>query len=598
MTSGVFEKTVFHRPGAAVLLAALCWLSAPVAAQGVLTQGIAVTDTAPEPATHGTVVARAPVRASEFMVAAANPQATEAGVRILEQGGSAVDAAIAVQLVLGLVEPQSSGLGGGGFALTFRSGDSAVHAYDGRETAPAAARPDRFMQEGQPMPFFDAIDSGLSVGTPGLVRMLALMHKEQGVLPWAALFEPAIRLATQGFPVSPRLHGLLAGARELKGSPSAASYFYDEQGRPWPVGHILRNPDYARVLRTLAEDGPDAFYRGPLARAMVDAVAAHPVPGDLTEADLASYRPIRRDALCADVGAHRYCGMPPPSSGGLAVIQIMGLLQHTPIASLRPLSAESVHYFSEAGRLAYADRDAYVADPAFVRVPVYGLLDPDYLASRAALIRPERSMGRAEPGVPPGLDEAPAGDATAERPATTHLVVADRQGNVVSMTTSIEMVFGNKVFVNGYLLNNQMTDFSLNPFGDAGRPQANRVEAGKRPRSSMSPMLVFRDGKPLIAVGAPGGSAIINYVAKTLVGTLLWGLDIQAAIELPNMGSRNRATEIEKGTSLERTAATLKAMGHEVRELDFPSGLHGVMWTSHGLEGGADPRREGVAMGR
>lgn len=597
MAVRVLKTNVSQRSGLAALLAALCWFAVPVAAQGVLTQGIAVTDTAPEQATHQAVEARLPVKASQFMVSAANPQATRAGVYILEQGGSAVDAAIAVQLVLGLVEPQSSGLGGGGFALTYRVGDTAVHAYDGRETAPAAALPARFMQEGQPMPFFDAIDSGLSVGTPGLVRMLALMHEEQGVLPWAALFEPAIALAAQGFAVSPRLHGQLAGSRELKASPSAASYFYDEQGRPWPVGHVLRNPDYARVLKTLAQDGPDAFYRGPLARDMVDAVAGHPVPGDLTEDDLAAYRSIRRDALCAEVGVHRYCGMPPPSSGGLAVIQMMGMLQHTPLSGLRPLSAASVHYFSEAGRLAFADRDAYVADPAFVRVPVYGLLDPDYVASRAALIRPERSMGRAQPGVPPGLHEAPAADPAIERPATTHLVVADRAGNVVSMTTSIEMAFGNKIFVNGYLLNNQMTDFSLNPVDDAGRPHVNRVEAGKRPRSSMSPMLVFRDGKPVLAVGAPGGSAIINYVAKTLVGTLLWNMDIQSAIELPNMGSRNRATEIEKGTSLERTAATLKAMGHEVREMEFPSGLHGVMWTAQGLEGGADPRREGLAMG-
>jgi len=257
-----------------------------------------------------------------------------------------------------------------------------------------------------------------------------------------------------------------------------------------------------------------------------------------------------------------------------------------------------VHYFSEAGRLAFADRDAYVADPAFARVPVYGLLDPDYLASRAALMRPERSMGRAEPGVPPGLLEPPAEDAAIEQPATTHLVVADRAGNAVSMTTSIESAFGSKIFVNGYLLNNQMTDFSFRADDDAGRPVLNRVEPGKRPRSSMSPMLVFKDGRPLLAVGAPGGSAIINYVAKTLVGSLLWNMDIQSAIELPNMGSRNRATEIERGTSLSEAAATLKAMGHDVSELDFPSGLHGVMWTPDGLEGGADPRREGEAMGK
>src|SRR5690606_29749002 len=301
---------------------------------------------------------------------------------------------------------------------------------------------------------------------------------------------------------------------------------------------------------------------------------------------------IRREAVCAQVDVYRYCGMPPPSSGGVAVVQMMSILGHTPIAELRPGSAASVHYFSEAGRLAFADRDAYIADPAFERVPLYGLLDPEYLASRAALIRPERSMGRAEPGVPPGVVDRQLEDAALELPATTHLVAADRKGNVVSMTTSVESAFGSKIFVNGYLLNNQMTDFSLQPVDEEGRPLINRIEPGKRPRSSMAPMVVFKDGRPLMALGSPGGSAIINYVAKTLVGSLLWGMDLQSAIELPHMGSRNRATELEKGTRLEQAAGTLKAMGHEVRIADFPSGLHGVMWTPDGLAGAADPRRE------
>lgn len=579
------------------LRASLLGMPLLVAPLGLMAQGQAPVDVAPEIATHQTLLTRTAVKADDYMVSTANPLATQAGVDMLARGGSVADAVIAAQLVLGLVEPQSSGLGGGGFALLHRAGQSAVHAYDGRETAPAAARGDRFLRDDQPMPIFDAIDSGLSVGTPGLVRMLGLMHDEHGNLPWSTLFEPALRLASNGFPVSPRLHAMVADTKALRNSLQAAAYFYDEQGLAWPVGHILRNPDYARVLQQLATQGADAFYRGPLARDMVEAVAAHAVPGDLTEADLAAYRVIRREALCADIGAYRHCGMPPPSSGGLAVLQMMALLQHTPIAGLRPVSAEAVHYFSEAGRLAYADRDAYVADPAFVRVPVHGLLDPDYLASRAALIRPERSLGRAEAGVPPGLIEAPTEDAAIELPATTHLVAADRHGNVVSMTTSIEYAFGNKIFVNGYLLNNQLTDFSLRAVDDAGRPLPNRVEPGKRPRSSMSPMISFKDGQPLIAVGAPGGSAIINYVAKALVGTLMWGMDIQTAIELPNMGSRNRATEIERGTPLEGVAATLQAMGHEVRSTDFPSGLQGVMWTADGLEGGADPRREGVALG-
>lgn len=580
-----------------IILKAAAWGLA-AALQAAVAQGTVVdADLNPEAATAGTTSSRQVVRASEYLISTANPLATQAGLDILRQGGSVADAAIAAQLVLGLVEPQSSGLGGGGFALLHRRGETAVHAYDGRETAPAAARVDRFLVDGGTLALADAVDSGLSVGTPGLVRMLASMHEEHGALPWAALFAPAIRLATDGFPVSPRLHALLRGADGLKASPSASVYFYDARGEPWPVGHVLRNPEYADVLRRIAGEGADVFYRGSLAEDMQRAVASHSVPGDLSLDDLAGYRSIRREAVCAEVSVYRYCGMPPPSSGGVAVIQMMALLGHTPISSLRPNSALSVHYFSEAGRLAYADRDAYIADPAYARVPVHGLLDPDYLAARAALIRPERAMGRAEPGVPAGLAEPAAAGAALERPSTTHLVVADRAGNTVSMTTSVEAAFGSKIFVNGYLLNNQMTDFSFQPTDDAGHPHPNRVEPGKRPRSSMSPMLVFRDGHPVMAVGSPGGSAIINYVAKTLVGTLLWDMDIQSAIELPNMGSRNRATEIEKGTSLERTVATLKAMGHEVREVDFPSGLHGVVWTANGLEGGADPRREGRAMG-
>ena len=575
------------------MLAAVSALPAAASVSGV----VAAADINPEAATQRAPAARPAVRARDYMVSTANPLATQAGVEMLARGGSAVDAAIAAQLVLGLVEPQSSGVGGGGFALLRPAGQQVVHAYDGRETAPAAARADRFMRDGKPLDFFAAVDSGLSVGTPGLVRMLADMHADHGALPWPDLFEPAIRLANEGFQVSPRLHALLAGSDGLKNSPTAVGYFYDAQLQPWPVGHLLRNPDYARTLKKLAVGGADAFYQGRLAADMVEAVANHAVPGDLTEADLAAYRAIRREAICADIGPHRYCGMPPPSSGGVAVIQMMSLLAHTPIAGLRPGSASAVHYFSEAGRLAYADRDAYIADPAFERVPVHGLLDPEYLAARAALIRPERSMGQAKAGVPPGLLEPPLEGTALEQPATTHLVAADSQGNVVSMTTSIESAFGSKIFVNGYLLNNQLTDFSLRPADAAGQPVLNRVEPGKRPRSSMSPMLVFKDGQPLLAIGSPGGSAILNYVAKTLVGALLWELDLQSAIELPNMGSRNRATELERGTPLTRIAATLQAMGHEVVERDFPSGLHGIMWTGDGLVGAADPRREGVAAG-
>lgn len=586
---------VWMRASMARILAAACMTS--MLTTGVMAAASSV-DVNPESATRTAAATSTLVYGQEYMVSTANPHATRAAADTMDQGGSVVDAAIAAQLVLGLVEPQSSGIGGGGFALFHKAGDSRVLAYDGRETAPAAATPDRFLkEEGRPMSFQDAVDSGLAVGTPGLLRMLEALHRDGGILPWSVLFEPAIQLATEGFAVSPRLHALVSESQALRASPLAAEYFYDAEGRPWPVGHVLRNLEYARVLRRVADHGADAFYQGSIARDMVEAVSRHAVPGDLAEKDLANYRAIRRDALCVDLEDHRFCGMPPPSSGGVAVMQMMGILSHTPIATLRPGSAEAVHYFSEAGRLAFADRDAYVADPAFARVPVYGLLDADYLASRAALIRADRSMGQAEPGVPPGLEALPEGS-DQERPATTHLVVADRRGNAVAMTTSIEAAFGSKIFVNGFLLNNQMTDFSLNPTDGSGRRVINRVEAGKRPRSSMAPMLVFKDGQPLMALGSPGGSAIINYVAKTLVATLLWDMDLQSAIDLPNMGSRNRATELERGTRLEQAATTLKAIGHEVRLMDFPSGLHGVVWTSRGLAGAADSRREGVAAGR
>lgn len=594
MAEGMHGMKV-HGRVAGIIFLTLALVAPAAALQG---PADAYVDLNPESATAGALVSRPLVHAFRYMVGAANPLAVEAGVEILRRGGSVVDAAIATQLVLGLVEPQSSGLGGGGFALVHRTGKPGVIAYDGRETAPAAATPARFLsKDGQTLAFLDAVDSGLSVGTPGMVRMLALMHAEHGTLPWKELFEPAIRLATDGFPVSPRLHALLQETGSLRASAAAAAYFYDSDGRPWPVGHLLRNPQYADTLRRIASGGADVFYTGELAQAMVDAVAAHPVPGDLTMEDLAAYRPLRREAVCAEVAQHQVCGMPPPSSGGLAVIQILGMLEHTPIRSLRPGSAEAVHYFSEAGRLAYADREAYVGDPDYVPVPVKGLVDPAYLAARAARIRPERSMGRAQPGVPAGASAAAVSGATLEQPATTHIVVADREGNAVSMTTSVEAAFGSKIFVNGYLMNNQMTDFSFRPTDEAGRPHPNRVEAGKRPRSSMAPMIVFRDGRPVIAVGSPGGSAIINYVAKALVGMMYWNLDVQSAIALPNMGSRNRATEIEKGTPLTKAAATLKAMGHEVSEVEFPSGLHGIVWREGRLEGGADPRREGRALG-
>jgi gamma-glutamyltranspeptidase/glutathione hydrolase len=532
------------------------------------------------------------------MVATANPHASQAGLDMLRAGGSALDAAIAAQLVLNLAEPQSSGIGGGAFIMHWDQPARRISAYDGREAAPAAASPDRFVQaDGKPMPLADAVHSGKSVGVPGLLRVLHLAHAKHGRLQWARLFEPAIRLAEEGFPVSPRLHALIKSDPILRLNAATRAYFYLPDGSPLPIGYRLKNPQFAAVLRRIAQEGPAAFYLGPIARDIVAAVAAHPRPGDLTEQDLAAYRAVEREAICGNYRAHRICGMPPPSSGGIGVLAILGVLEHHPIAGARPGSSGAVHLFAEAGRLAYADRDHYVGDPDFVQVPTAGLIDPAYLRERAKLIRPERSMIRALPGTPAGARVALGADATEEAGGTSHISVVDTQGNAVAMTTTIESPFGSRVLVHGFLLNNELTDFSPIP-DEGGKPAANRVEPGKRPRSSMSPTFVFApDGKFFMTLGSPGGSAIINYVAKTLVGVLDWKLDIQQAIAAPNMGSRNRETEIEKGTALEDIAAALRALGHPVEAVELTSGLHGIMRTRGGLAAGADPRREGIALG-
>ncbi|WP_336579804.1 gamma-glutamyltransferase [Alcaligenes sp. CHO6] len=580
--------SVYWKPA---LLSALVALSLALPAQASQT---ASQHANPEAASN--VMQRDRLVTQKSMVVTAHPLASRAGLRMLDQGGSAVDAAIAAQLVLGLVEPQSSGIGGGGFVLLFQP-ESGLTSYDGRETVPAASPPDRFELDGQTLSFKQAVNSGRSVGVPGLLRALELMHKDGGVLPWASLFEPAIELAEDGFEVSPRLHTLIADNPELADKAAARAYFLDGQGRPWPVGHRLRNKEYAQVLRLLASQGAQAFYQGELAQDMVAAVAADPIAGDLTVSDLTQYRALRREPLCMDWQQVALCGMAPPSSGAISVMQMLGILQHTPIADVKPQSVEAIHYFSEAGRLAFADRDAWVADPAFVSVPQQALLAPAYLKSRAALIQPGRSMGHAQPGKPLA-DAQAATDNTPELPSTTHLSVADAKGQVVSMTTSVESAFGSKIMVRGFLLNNQLTDFALNPKDEMGRLSVNRVEPGKRPRSSMAPMMVMQDGRPAIALGSPGGSAIIPYVAQALTGMLMWNLDAQEAVSLPHYGSRNWATELEAGTAVTEQAQALRAMGHEVREQPFPSGTHVIRWTQEGLEAGVDPRREGLALGQ
>lgn len=546
--------------------------------------------------------------AQKFMVAAANPLAADAGYQMLKKGGSAIDAAIATQLVLTLVEPQSSGIGGGAFLLY--STAKGVQAFDGRETAPAAADEHLFQNpDGSPVSRATGVVGGRSVGAPGVLRMLELAHKEHGKLTWATLFAPAIKLAHGGFPVSQRLNGLLNWDQALKRDPVAAAYFYDKEGKAWPVGHVLKNPELARTLREIARGGANAFYNGRIARDIAAKVASHPTnPGKLTATDIAGYKAKVREPVCSDYKAWTVCGMPPPSSGGIAIAQMLGILEVKDIRPYAPvdgvLDAQAIHLFSEAGRLAYADRNRYVADTDFVPLPgngVASMLDKTYLAQRAALIG-EKSMGKAKPGTPPGMQVAWGMDNALQRPSTSHLVAVDAFGGGLSMTTSVEDAFGSRQMVDGFLLNNQLTDFSFDS-RDADGPIANRVEAGKRPRSAMSPTLVFEKGthKLVLATGSPGGSSIINYVAKVLVGTMDWGLNVQQAISLPNFGSRNGPTELEKGRAPAAQVEALQAMGHEVRVIEQNSGLQGIMrLNAHGKDfwfGGADPRREGMVRG-
>lgn len=549
----------------------------------------------------------------EFAVAAANPLATDAGYQILKAGGSAIDAAIAVQMVLTLVEPQSSGIGGGAFLLHYNGKE--VEAFDGRETAPAAVDEKLFLAaDGKPLPFAEAVVGGRSVGVPGNLRMLEMAHKQYGKLPWAQLFQPAIVLAETGFKVSPRLNTLAKGDAHLKKDPVAAAYFYKADGEPRDVGSVLRNPELAAVLRRVAAEGSRAFYQGEVAQAIVDKVQRHPTnPGKLTAADLAGYQPKKRAALCHDYRSHgrdyRICGFPPPSSGAIAVGQILGILNNTPAAGMQLQNglptADWLHLYTEAARLAFADRGQYVADPDFVQAPAgnwMSLLAPAYLSSRAQLIG-QQSMKVAQPGTPGGTASSYAPSLAQPEYGTSHISIVDKQGNALAMTTTIEDQFGSRQMVKGFLLNNQLTDFSFTPADAQGRPIANRVQPGKRPRSSMSPTLVFdkASGELVMSGGSPGGALIIHYTAKTLYGVLNWGLTPQMAINLPNFGSTNGPTLLEEKRFPPATVEALRARGHEVREMNMTSGLQAITrGQAHGqilLFGGADPRREGIVLG-
>ena len=530
------------------------------------------------------------------MVAAANPLAVEAGLKTLRAGGSAIDAAIAIQAVLGLVEPQSSGLGGGAFLMYFDAASGDVVAYDGREVAPRGASPGMFLgADGAPLRFPEAVRSGRSIGVPGAVAMLAEAHREQGRLPWATPWQPAIDLAEAGFDVSPRLNAMIGAWRGAL-APDAARYLTLD-GAALPVGTRLRNPDYAATLRRIAREGPRGFYEGPVAAAMVAAAAREPLPGSLGLDDLKAYRPQRLEPVCRGYRAYLVCGMRPPSSGGIAVLSILGILEHFDLAASGPQTALGWHRFIEAQRLAFADRDTYVADDRFVQVPIAGLVDRGYLGARAALIDDARAMPTVEPGNPPGAQRRGA-DGTGPEHGTSHFVVVDGRGNVVSMTTTVEAAFGSQRMAAGFFLNNQLTDFSFRAVDAQGQPIANAPAPLKKPRSSMSPTLVFEDGAFRLAVGSPGGHAIIGYVSKVIVGVLDWGLTPQQAIELPNVVARGPVVaEISRMDAA--LVDALKAMGHQFSggRGGEGSGLHAVLLTPEGkLVGGADSRREGRAV--
>ena len=540
------------------------------------------------------------IHGKKHMVVAANPYASEAGFNILEQGGSAVDAAIAVQLMLTLVEPQSSGIGGGTFMLHWDNKNQHMTTYDGRETAPLAAKSDLFLDEnGKPLRWIDAVVGGRSVGVPGLIATFKKAHDQHGKLPWSTLFEPAIARAEAGFVVSPRLEKLLGlnynpGLHTL---PEINQYFYPK-GQSVRAGDVLVNKKLANVFRSIAKEGVDVFYRGWLAEKIVEKVQNSPVsPGVLTLKDMANYQVKSREPVCGKYRDYKICGMAPPSSGGIAVIQILSQLQRFEMGKFKPNDIEAIHLYTQSSRLAFADRNRYVADSDFVNVPTKGLIDRQYLAKRSLLIKSERDMGKAIAGVPEGALSL-ANDNAIERPSTSHFSIIDEHGNAVSMTSSIENGFGSALMVEGFILNNQLTDFSLSPKKD-GKLVANRVQANKRPRSSMAPIMVFnKDNSLKLIVGSPGGSRIINYVAQTIIGVLDWQLDPQEAINLPKVTNRNNVTTLERNTSAELLKPLLEKKGHKVILRDLNSGIHAIEITSSDLVGGADPRREGVVIAK
>lgn len=545
--------------------------------------------------------------ARRFMVVTANPDASKAALEILRRGGSAVDAAIAAQAVLTLVEPQSSGIGGGAILLHWDSVTRKLTAWDGREAAPKSAHGDLFLDaDGKPLAFPEAALGGRPVGVPGALRMLEVAHRREGRLDWADLFQPAIDLARDGFTIAPRLAEAIAEDGDLKHDPDAAAYYFDAAGAPRAAGATLRNPQLADTLRQIAQGGADAFYGGTIAQAIVDEVnqdgADQGATGRMGAADLLDYRARERSTLCAPYRAYEICSMGPPTSGGIALLQVLGILRQFDLAPMHPGGAQAMHLLAEASRLAFADRNRYVADEDFARVPVAGLLDEAYLRARAGQIRVDRSLGEAQPGKlsdPLVLAQLPplASQQQFEPPSTSHVIIVDSAGDIVSMTSSIERAFGSQLMVKGFMLNSELTDFSFLPASE-GRLVANRVEPGKRPRSSMTPVIAFdQDGKPAFALGSPGGSSIIGYVAQAVVELADWSRSPGQAVAAPHVLNRNGATQLEAGTAAADLRAALEALGHQVQESELQSGLAIVRFVDGRMIGAADPRRDGIALG-
>ena len=540
------------------------------------------------------------VTSKHWMVNAANPHASEVGAQILREGGNAIDAMVSMQLMLGLVEPQSSGIGGGAFMVYWDAKQQKLTSFDGRETAPLDAKPSLFLDEkGEPLKFYDAVVGGRSVGTPGVVKLLWETHQRYGKLPWEKLIEPIAKVAENGFKISPRLAQLIAGDQEkLSRYPDTRRYFFNADGSPKTEGTLLKNPEYAATLKAIAKGGADAFYQGKIAQDIVEHVqTAQGNPGVLSQKDFDTYQVKQREPVCTGYESYDICGMGPPTSGGMTVGQIVAMTQYFDLPKWGPNDARSWQVIADASRLAFADRDQYIADEDYVPVPKEGLLNRDYLKQRAELIQPGKALTKVEPGKPEWQQaQVRSPDESIELPCTSHFNIIDRDGNVVSMTTSVENVFGSRLMVHGFILNNELTDFSFRSQVD-GKPVANRVEPGKRPRSSMSPMIILQDNKPYMAIGSPGGSRIIGYVAESLIAHLAWGMDIQQAVSLPHILNRFGQMEIEKGTSAEKWVSQFEAQGYDVKVQDLNSGLHAIRVTDHGLEGAADPRREGISIG-